>query len=76
MSTSRSLVPTPAETRKAISTLARALSSLNIQFGIIGGGAVAILSNAYGLEPRQTEDVDLIVQSTNLVSAEYVCRVF
>ena len=68
------LLPTPAETRTAISQLARALSSFNVHFGIIGGGAVAILSNAYGEEPRMTEDIDLIVQPTTLVFAESVCR--
>jgi hypothetical protein len=45
------------------------LNTLDIEYGFIGGAAVAAAANHYGLAPRQTVDIDLIVQPATGVSA-------
>ena len=64
--------PTIAEMEVAVSTLGWALETIGVtKSGIIGGEAVSIYAAECGLRPRQTKDIDLIIQPTTL-SADLV----
>ncbi len=64
--------PTKTELEYAASTLAWALETIGVtKYGFIGGGAISIFATQYGLRPRQTDDLDLIVQPTTM-SADLV----
>lgn len=50
--------PPPEKLRSTVSTLARRLNTLNIDYAIMGGAAVCLLTHDAN---RQTEDVDLVI---------------
>ena len=52
---------TLAELKQAATTLASALESLNVSYGIIGGAGVALVTDYYGKGSRSTSDIDLVV---------------
>lgn len=71
----KSLWPTQEELNSAAITLASALDTIGVtKYGLIGGGAVSILSFYYGMRSRQTEDLDLIIQPTQTMTADLASR--
>lgn len=67
--------PTHSELEYAAGVIAWALETIGVRkFGFIGGAAVAIFATQYGLRPRQTDDLDLIVQPSSM-SADHVSRI-
>ena len=72
----KSLWPTQEELNNAALTLATALDTIGVtKYGLIGGGAVSILSFYYGIRSRQTEDLDLIIQPTKTMTADLLSRI-
>lgn len=50
------------ELRSAVATVASALGTLDAKFGICGGAGVSLITDHYHFRPRQTADIDLIIQ--------------
>lgn len=66
--------PTESEMDFAVSTLAWALEAIGVaKYGLIGGSAVSIYAAQCGLERRQTDDIDVLIQPTPL-SADLAAR--
>jgi hypothetical protein len=60
------VTPTPlslVQLKEATVTLAQALQVLQVKYGIIGGAGICLVADAHHLpQPRQTADIDLVVQ--------------
>jgi hypothetical protein len=69
-------VPTASESIKAIVKLSAAMSKIDVKYGLIGGAAVLVYADRYGLPKRLTADIDIIIQPNlkTKFSAEEVAR--
>jgi hypothetical protein len=72
----KTILPSPPETIEAISKLSIALSKIDVKYGLIGGAAVLLYAERYGLPKRLTADIDIIIQPDlkTKFSAEEVTR--
>ncbi|KAI9864853.1 MAG: hypothetical protein M1813_002623 [Trichoglossum hirsutum] len=51
-----------SELKQAVTMLVEALESMQVQFGICGGAAIALIQDQHKVEFRMTQDIDLVVQ--------------
>ncbi|PGH03512.1 hypothetical protein AJ79_07347 [Helicocarpus griseus UAMH5409] len=65
---------TIAELSKAAGILTEALEKIGVEFGILGGGALALLAESNGLDARQTADIDAIIKPDSKNSADSVSQ--
>jgi len=72
----KTTLPSPSEIIKAINKLSVALSKIDVKYGLIGGAAVLLYAEHYGLPKRLTADIDIIIQPDlkTKFSAEEVAR--
>ena len=54
--------PSWSELKQAVTMVVEALESMQVQFGICGGAAVALWTDQQMFQFRMTRDIDLIVQ--------------
>ncbi|KAI9875800.1 MAG: hypothetical protein M1830_007991 [Pleopsidium flavum] len=64
------------ELRTAVAIVASALDGFDAKFGICGGAGVSLITEHYHIRPRQTADIDLIIQpdKNRDISAEKVSK--
>ncbi|KAM5353595.1 hypothetical protein ACJ41O_000245 [Fusarium nematophilum] len=60
------------ELLQAVANVSQFLSQSGAQFSISGGAAASIIRMQYGLPPRVTDDIDLVVQPRGSVTAESI----
>lgn len=62
----------PEELAQAVAILAQYLSQAGARFSISGGAASMLIRMQYGIPARSTEDIDLVVQPSNGMTADTI----